>query len=105
MSAPQGQRRRAGLVLAGAAVALEAAILWRNGFGLGGAVVVRCRQGHLFTTIWIPGVSLKAVRLGPVRFQRCPVGRHWSLVRLAARSALSEEEGRFADEHRDTRIP
>ena len=27
-------------------------------------VVVRCSQGHLFTTIWIAGASLKSVRLG-----------------------------------------
>jgi hypothetical protein len=35
----------------------------RLGYRLGGDVVVRCRQGHLFTTLWIPGVKLKAVDL------------------------------------------
>jgi hypothetical protein len=30
------------------------------GYNMGGNLVVRCRQGHLFTTIWIPGVKLKA---------------------------------------------
>jgi hypothetical protein len=41
---------------------------------------VRCSAGHLFTTIWIPLVSLKAARLGGRRFQRCPVGHHWAVV-------------------------
>ncbi|MGA2319629.1 MAG: hypothetical protein ABSG95_02645 [Solirubrobacteraceae bacterium] len=41
---------------------------------------VRCRDGHLFTTIWIPLASLKAIRLGGRRFQHCPVGHHWTTV-------------------------
>lgn len=41
---------------------------------------VRCADGHLFSTIWIPAASFKAVRLGDVRRQRCPVGHHWSEV-------------------------
>ena len=41
---------------------------------------VRCSQGHLFTTIWVPMASLKAVRLGFRRYQHCPVGRHWATV-------------------------
>ena len=39
-----------------------------------------CRQGHEFATLWIPGVKLTAIDLGVARIQRCPVGRHWSLV-------------------------
>jgi len=35
----------------------------RRGYNFGGDVVVRCSDGHLFTTIWVPGVSLKAIRL------------------------------------------
>ena len=42
--------------------------------------VVRCQDGHLFTTIWMPVVSIKAVRLGNGRWQHCPVGKHWSTV-------------------------
>ena len=42
--------------------------------------VVRCQDGHLFTTIWMPMVSIKAVRLGNGRWQHCPVGKHWSTV-------------------------
>jgi hypothetical protein len=42
--------------------------------------VVRCQDGHLFTTVWMPMVSIKAVRLGNRRWQHCPVGKHWSTV-------------------------
>jgi len=53
----------------------------RRGYaGLGGRTLVRCRSGHLFRTIWIPGVSIKSIRLGWFRAQYCPVGRHWSVV-------------------------
>jgi hypothetical protein len=42
--------------------------------------VVRCQDGHLFTTIWVPMASIKALRLGNGRWQHCPVGKHWSTV-------------------------
>jgi hypothetical protein len=77
----------------------------RLGYKLGGNVVVRCRQGHLFTTIWIPGASLKAIRLGWARLQRCPVGNHWTLVTPVRDSDLTDEERRTAEQHRDIRIP
>lgn len=77
----------------------------RRGYKVGGNVIVRCRQGHLFTTIWIPGASLKSVRLGWYRFQRCPVGGHWSLVRPVREADLDDDERRSAAEHRDLRIP
>jgi hypothetical protein len=41
---------------------------------------VRCSAGHLFTTIWVPLASIKAVRLGDTRYQYCPVGHHWATV-------------------------
>jgi hypothetical protein len=77
----------------------------RLGYKLGGNVVVRCRSGHLFTTIWIPGVKLKALDLGVARLQRCPVGKHWSLVTPVRDSDLTDEERDFARAHRDMRIP
>jgi len=52
------------------------------GYRLGADTLVRCRDGHLFRTTWVPGVSFNAIRLGPVRFQFCPVGRHWTFVTL-----------------------
>ena len=62
-------------------VLIVATLIARSrGYNLGGHVVARCQQGHLFTTIWVPGASIKAVRLGWARLQRCPVGDHWTLV-------------------------
>lgn len=65
----------------------------RRGYsGLGGRTLVRCRAGHLFRTIWIPGLSLKSVRLGWYRAQYCPVGRHWTVVKPVKEAQLSDEE-------------
>jgi hypothetical protein len=75
------------------------------GYKLGGNVVVRCRQGHVFTTLWIPGVKLKSLDLVVARVQRCPVGKHWSLVVPVRESDLTEGERKFAREHHDLRIP
>jgi hypothetical protein len=89
-----------------AGVVAEVVVLVRaRGRALVATTVVRCRAGHLFTTLWIPGASLKAVRLGPWRFQRCPVGRHWALVTPVRVDDLTDEERRQAAEHRDRRIP
>jgi hypothetical protein len=77
----------------------------RRGYKLGGNTVVRCRRGHLFTTIWVPGVKLKALDLGIARLQYCPVGRHWSLVTPVRDSDLTDEERKFARAHHDVRIP
>jgi hypothetical protein len=82
-----------------------AVVARRRGYVFGASTVVRCRRGHLFTTLWIPGASLKAVRLGWWRFQRCPEGRHWSLVTPVTVSELTEEERRVAAQRRDGRIP
>jgi hypothetical protein len=88
-----------------ASVLPEMAMLKMRGYGFAGDVVVRCRRGHVYTTIWIPGASLKSVRLGWWRLQRCPVGGHWSLVTPVRQSALTEDERRAASESRDIRIP
>lgn len=77
----------------------------RRGYGFGGRTFVRCRRGHLFTTIWIPGASIKAVRLGWWRFQRCPVGRHWTLVVPVKETELTHEEREQAVQNRDRTIP
>ena len=70
-----------------------------------GEVVVRCRSGHLFTTIWVPGASFKAIRLGVVRFQYCPVGEHWTTVAPVNPDDLTDAERRAAAANRDARIP
>ena len=89
----------------GALLGLEAATVRSRSGRLGGLVVVRCRQGHLFSTLWIPGASLKSVRLGPWRVQRCPVGRHWSIVTPVKEASLSSAELDAARATRDARIP
>jgi hypothetical protein len=102
-SAPNGRYVLAVIVavLVGGTIAAR-----RKGYsGLGGNTVVRCRRGHLFTTIWIPGVSVKSIRLGWARLQRCPIGKHWSLVTPVKVSDLTDEERRDAEEHRDVRLP
>jgi hypothetical protein len=77
----------------------------RRDYGLGGNTIVRCRRGHLYTTIWIPGVKLKALDLGIARLQYCPIGKHWSLVTPVRDSDLTDEERRFARAHHDVPIP
>jgi hypothetical protein len=97
-------RRRIALMM-GAGVCFEALALRMRSGRLAGNVPVRCRHGHLFTTIWIPGASLKAFRLGWWRFQWCPVGRHWSIVTPVRESELDEAERRAAAAAVDLRIP
>jgi hypothetical protein len=67
--------------------------------------VVRCRAGHLFTSTVIPMASVKAVRLGAYRFQRCPVGRHWTLVRAVDPASLNADELARARSIHDVRVP
>ena len=76
-----------------------------RGYRMGRNVVVRCRQGHLYTTIWLPGGSLKSLRFGLRRLQRCPVGRHWSIVTPVREAELTEAQIQAAHEHHDIRIP
>jgi hypothetical protein len=102
-SAPRRARLRRLLVIL--SVLSEAIPVWQRGYGLGGNVVARCRDGHLFTTLWIPGISVKSLRLGPWRFQHCPVGHHWSSVTPVRKADLGEEERREAGAVHDRRIP
>lgn len=98
-------RRKILLSLAAAGLAAEVAVLVRRTSSLGGHVLVRCRSGHLFTTLWLPGASVKALRLGWWRAQRCPVGRHWTLVTPVDRTTLDPEEVRTATSVHDLRVP
>jgi hypothetical protein len=100
------RRRLATLIVAGALVAVEAVVVGRRrGSWCSTATPVRCRSGHLFTTTWIPGVSLKALKLGWWRLQRCPVGRHFALVTPLEVAALTDEQRRLAAATKDRRIP
>ena len=98
-------KRKRGLAIAAVLTLAEAIGLWRRTGRPGGNIVVRCRAGHLYTTLWIPGISVKALRLGWWRFQRCPVGHHFSLVTPVNESELSDGERRSAHEHHDVRLP
>jgi hypothetical protein len=95
--------KRLVLVIAGLAAFTVAAR--RLGYELGPSTIVRCRRGHLFTTIWIPGVNLKGLDLVVARVQRCPVGSHWSLVTPVRDRDLTDDERLVAGRHRDVRIP
>jgi hypothetical protein len=99
------RRRKRALRIMAAAFVVEAGGLWLRTGRVGGNVVVRCRNGHLFTTLWLPAVSVKAIRLGPWRVQRCPVGAHWTLVTPVRESELSSDELTAAHEHRDVSLP
>jgi hypothetical protein len=102
---PQERAHRWRVALGVSAVAVETAALWLRSRRLGGNVVVRCRGGHLFTTIWIPAASVKSLRLGWWRVQYCPVGRHWTVATPVNEAGLSAEQRQAAHEHHDIRLP
>ena len=66
--------------------------------------IVRCSAGHLFTTKWMALGSFKAIRLGPVRYQRCPVGHHWTLIRRVDPDSLTKQEREAAAKIHDTSV-
>ena len=76
-----------------------------RGYRIGGNLIVRCHQGHLFTTLWIPGVSVKSLRFLWWRVQRCPVGNHWSLVTPVHEAELDDDERTRARERHDVWLP
>ena len=80
-------------VVVGLVVVILNVTMRRRGYSIPGRTVVRCSGGHLFTTNWVEGGSLKAVRLGlTTRYQRCPVGHHWAIVHPVRDEDLSEDE-------------
>ncbi|MET7478119.1 hypothetical protein ABZT17_27670 [Streptomyces sp. NPDC005648] len=93
------------LVLVVAAMAGTTAYARRRGDGAVGRTVVRCRDGHLYTTTWIPGVSFKSVRLGRHRWQYCPIGRHWTMVTPVRDDELTPQERDLAATHHDRHLP
>ena len=87
-----------------AMVAVTRSLRRRGYSGVGGEAVVRCAEGHLFSTTWVPGASLHAVRLGATRrYQRCPVGSHWSVVHLVPDAELTDDERLGASANRPAR--
>lgn len=101
----KGSRRNAVVVAAVVTLAEAAVVARRRGSLVAADTVVRCRQGHLFTTFWIPGGSLKAIRLGPWRLQHCPVGGHWTIVTPVRAAQLTPGERAIAHRQHDFPIP
>jgi hypothetical protein len=99
------KRRRQILVAVVVAYVVGTIVARALGYRLGRNTIVRCRAGHVFTTIWIPGVSVKALRLGWWRLQRCPVGNHWTLVSPVRETDLTEDARRLAAARHDVPIP
>lgn len=102
---PSRRTRTFAAVLAISSLVGGTVVARRMGYKVGGNTIVRCRDGHLFTTLWIPGASLKALRLGWYRFQRCPVGNHWTLVKPVKDADLTDEERETAEQIHDVRLP
>jgi hypothetical protein len=103
--APARRSKRLRIALAAlTAVAIEAAATWLRSGRLGGNLIVRCRRGHLFSTIWVPAASVKSLRLGFWRIQRCPAG-HWSLVAPVRASELTSRQRARAERVKDLRLP
>lgn len=67
--------------------------------------IARCSEGHLFSTIWIPLVSFKAIRMGSDRWQKCPLCRKFRRVSLVDKDSLSSSETEQANSVQDSRIP
>ena len=100
-----GKRR---LIIAGAVAATYVAgtlAARRMGYRFGRDVVVKCHAGHVFSTIWIPAVSVKAVRLGLWRVQWCPVGKHVALVHPVRDVDLTQETRDLAAASHDISVP
>jgi hypothetical protein len=98
-------RKRRPLVGIAAGVLVEAVGMRLRGYPMGTDVVVRCRRGHLFSTIWLPGVSFKSLRLLWWRVQRCPVGAHWTIVMPVRERELGQDERQAAHGRKDVRVP
>jgi hypothetical protein len=105
MTSGKLKRRLTITTVIAACYAAGTVIAIRQGYKFGRNVTVRCRRGHLFTTVWIPGASVKSLRLGYWRVQWCPVGRHVDLVRLVKDADLTEGERLLAAARHDIPVP
>ena len=66
--------------------------------------IVRCASGALYSTIWVPMISVTAVRLGDTRLQCCPVHHRWERARRVDPSTLTGDERVAAAAVRDVGI-
>lgn len=67
--------------------------------------IVRCSRGAYYETLWVPFVSVRAIRLGPQRLQRCPVHRRWEMTRIVPDGDLTPQVLREARTHLAGRVP
>jgi hypothetical protein len=105
---PMSSKRKRQLAITGVAIAgyaVATAVAVRRGYKFGWRVPVRCLAGHLFSTVWIPGATVKSLKLGPYRAQWCPVGRHFTLVTLLKDADLTEAERSLAAGRHDVPVP
>lgn len=59
--------------------------------------IVRCRRGHLYRTWVLPGGPYRLTGSIPsLRYQYCPVGRHWGWARRVDERTLSPLQRRAA---------
>jgi hypothetical protein len=80
------------LVVVGVLVVVQNLRMRRRGYAIPGETVVRCARGHLFTTTWIEGGSLKAVRLGATtRYQYCPVCRRFAVIHPVKEADVTDD--------------
>jgi hypothetical protein len=93
------------IVVALLAFVAGAVLARRRGYLKPGEVVVRCRRGHLFTTVWAARASRREIDLGWARIQRCPVGDHWTIAAPVDASDLTPEDKKLAAQYRDTAVP
>jgi hypothetical protein len=63
--------------------------------------IARCRQGHLFVTMWGGRGSFRLFDLGWACIQRCPVGGHLTLVYPVDEATLTSERKKQAKKCRD----
>ncbi|GAA6525385.1 hypothetical protein [Intrasporangium sp. DVR] len=73
--------------------------------GEGFVVIARCARGGLFETLWVPGASLRAIRLGRYRIMRCPVHDRVEVVHVVDPATLTPQERAAAASHPAGRIP
>jgi hypothetical protein len=102
------RRKRGAIVAVVAAVATAVGgtlAARRMGYTVGRHTVVKCRAGHVFSTVWIPGASLKSLRLGFWRVQWCPVGKHVTLVHPVKDADLTAEMRDLAAVRHDIPMP
>jgi hypothetical protein len=66
-----------------------------------GRTAARCRQGHLFTTIWGVKGAHRVTDFGWMRLQRCPVDGRLTLVYPVDESTLTREEKKLAKQVQD----